>query len=394
MHTRVVGQLLLTLVLLPRAAFSQAPAPIPSSAGGALAARKQARALAVDDGAIELDGRLSEEVWLKATAITDFTQKEPVEGGAPTDAMDVRFVYDDTALYVGARMTARVERTIQAPLGLRDTSDQAEHILVSLDTFLDRRTAAVFGVTAAGVRLDRFHATDNEDSFDGGFDPVWEAKTTVDDDGWTAELWIPFSQLRFNPRAEQVWGLNVQRFRPTLDEEDYWIVIPRTERAWASRFGELRGIDSVQPSRRIELLPYVAGSSAITPASGDAQPVRRRRQPRVAGGRRPEDGPGPEPHARGDVQSRLRPGRGRSCRSQPDGVRDAVYGEAAVLPRRRVALQPRPSRTSITRGASARARSARRPATTSTIRRPARSSARPSSPDGCRRRPRSVSCPR
>ncbi len=272
MHTRVVGQLLLTLVLLPRAAFSQAPAPIPSSAGGALAARKQARALAVDDGAIELDGRLSEEVWLKATAITDFTQKEPVEGGAPSDAMDVRFVYDSTAIYVGARMTARVERTIQAPLGLRDTSDQAEHILVSLDTFLDRRTAAVFGVSAAGVRIDRFHATDNEDSFDSGFDPVWQARTSVDDDGWTAELWIPFSQLRFNPRAEQVWGLNVQRFRPTNNEEDYWIVIPRTERAWASRFGELRGIENVQPSRRIELLPYVAGSSAITPSSGDGNP--------------------------------------------------------------------------------------------------------------------------
>ena len=272
MHTRVVGQLLLTLVLLPRAAFSQAPAPIPSSAGGALAARKQARALAVDDGAIELDGRLSEEVWLKATAITDFTQKEPVEGGAPSDAMDVRFVYDSTAIYVGARMTARVERTIQAPLGLRDTSDQAEHILVSLDTFLDRRTAAVFGVSAAGVRIDRFHATDNEDSFDSGFDPVWQARTSVDDDGWTAELWIPFSQLRFNPRAEQVWGLNVQRFRPTNNEEDYWILVPRTERAWASRFGELRGIENVQPSRRIELLPYVAGSSAITPSSGDGNP--------------------------------------------------------------------------------------------------------------------------
>jgi hypothetical protein len=272
MPRRVLGQLLLTLLLFPRTALAQAPAPPIAAGGGAPAARKQARALPVEDGAIELDGRLSEEVWLKATPITDFTQKEPVEGAAPTDAMDVRFVYDSTAIYIGARMSARVAPAVQAPLGLRDTADQAEHILVSLDTFLDRRTAAVFGVSAAGVRIDRFHATDNEDSFDSGFDPVWQARTSADEHGWTAELWIPFSQLRFNPQAEQVWGLNVQRFRPTLDEEDYWIVIPRTERAWASRFGELRGIERVQPSRRIELLPYVAGSSTITPASGDGNP--------------------------------------------------------------------------------------------------------------------------
>jgi len=77
-------------------------------------------------------------------------------------------------------------------------------------------------------------------------------------------MWIPLSQLRFNARDEQVWGLNVQRFVPSNNEEDYWIAVPRTEKAWASRFGELRGIDGVRPPRRIELLPYVAGSSTLT----------------------------------------------------------------------------------------------------------------------------------
>jgi hypothetical protein len=226
--------------------------------------RKQARAARVPDGAIRLDGRLDEEAWLRADAVADFTQKEPTEGAEPTDAMEVRFVYDGSGLYVGARMHARRERSIQAPLSRRDNEGQAEHILVSLDTFLDRRTAAVFGVTAGGVRLDRFHATDNEDNFDESFDPVWEARTARDQDGWTAELWIPFSQLRFNPQSEQVWGLNIQRFRPTLKEEDYWVAVPRIERAWASRFGELRGIADVRPPRRIELLPYLAGRSTLT----------------------------------------------------------------------------------------------------------------------------------
>ena len=75
--------------------------------------------------------------------------------------MEVRFAYDGGAFYVGARMWARNATEIQAPLGRRDNTDQAEHILIALDTFLDRRTSVVLGVTASGVRLDRYHATDS-----------------------------------------------------------------------------------------------------------------------------------------------------------------------------------------------------------------------------------------
>ena len=127
----------------------------------------------------------------------------------------------------------------------------------------------VFGVTAAGVRLDRYHSSDNEDSFDAGFDPVWRAKTQVSGDQWTAELWIPFSQLRFNPQSIQTWGLNLFRFRPTLDEEDYWVLIPRTVRAWASRFGDLSGIANLVPPRRIEALPYVASDATFNGSQRD-----------------------------------------------------------------------------------------------------------------------------
>ncbi len=248
------------------AAASSAQSPINGAAD-----RKRATATRVANGAIRVDGRLDDEAWQKATPITDFVQKEPTEGAAPTDAMDVRLVYDDDVLYIGARMSSRDGR-IQAPLGRRDSTAQAEHILISFDTFLDRRTAVVFGVTAAGVRLDRYHSTDNEDSFDSGFDPVWRAETQVSADHWTAELWIPFSQLRFSPRTDQAWGLNVFRFRPTLDEEDYWILIPRTVRAWSSRFGVLSGIAGLVPPRRIEALPYIAGGSTLNADRDRANP--------------------------------------------------------------------------------------------------------------------------
>jgi hypothetical protein len=243
--------------------LAQAPGAFAQDVTG-VADRKAARAVAMGEGSIRLDGRLDDEPWLRAPAITDFTQKEPVEGDPPVDRMEVRFVYDDSALYVGARMFTTASRAVQAPLGRRDNGDQAEHIHVWLDTYLDRRSAAMFGVTASGVRLDRFHATDNETAFDAGFDPVWEARTSVGPEEWTAELWIPFSQLRFTPQADHTWGVNVRRFRPTIDEESYWVLVPRTERVFISRFGDLRGISGVRPTRRIELLPYVAGASTLT----------------------------------------------------------------------------------------------------------------------------------
>jgi hypothetical protein len=247
---RLAGVFVFLLIASPLVAQSQS------------SERKQATATRVPNGSIRLDGRLDDEVWQKATPITDFIQKEPDEGASPTDPMEVRLAFDDEAFYIGARMHSRDGR-IQAPLGRRDSTDQVEHILVAFDTFLDRRTAVVFGVTAAGVRIDRYHSSDNEDSFDSGFDPVWRAQTSVSADQWTAELWIPFSQLRFNPRTDLTWGLNLYRFRPTLNEADYWILIPRTVRAWSSRFGDVSGISGVVPPRRVEALPYIAGGSTV-----------------------------------------------------------------------------------------------------------------------------------
>ena len=120
--------------------------------------RKQARAVRVQLAPINVDGRLDDAAWRDVPPVTEFVQKEPVEGAPPTDRMDVRFAYDDDALYVGARMYS--DAPIQAPMGRRDEGEQAEHLLVSLDTYLDRRTSSTFGMTATGVRLDRYYASD------------------------------------------------------------------------------------------------------------------------------------------------------------------------------------------------------------------------------------------
>lgn len=235
---------------------------------GATTPRKQARASRIAQGAIRLDGRLDDAGWRAAEALVDFTQAEPTEGAPPTDRMEVFFVYDETALWIGARMFS-TRGAVQAPMSRRDDGAQAEYLQIELDTYLDRRTAYMFGVTASGVRLDHFHPSDNENDADAQFDPVWEAKTAIGDDGWTAELWLPFSQLRFNDVPERVFGLNVKRWRPDLNEEDYWVIVGRTQSGWSSRFGDLRGIEGVHPRARLEVLPYVASSSVTT---GDRDP--------------------------------------------------------------------------------------------------------------------------
>jgi hypothetical protein len=232
---------------------------------------QQTTAVRVPSNSVRVDGRLDEDFWSEVPPIVDFVQKEPVEGAAPTERTEIRFVYDDEALYVGARMHSSGGRAaIQAPLGRRDSGELAEYVLISLDTYLDRRTAYSFGVTAAGVRLDHYHGSDNEAAVDRGFDPVWRARVTIDDTGWTAEMWIPLSQLRYNNVGGQTWGLNVQRWIPSKNESDYWVAVPRTERAWASRFGELRGIQAGDLGRRVELLPYATTGSS---RNGDRDPA-------------------------------------------------------------------------------------------------------------------------
>lgn len=256
MNRELSGVVLVVLSAVPGSVAAQP---------GETANGKQAVALQVPAGSVRVDGRLDEAAWLRATPVTDFVQAEPEEGAPPTDPMDVRFLYDEDALLVGARMRSRSPADIQAPMSRRDESvGQAEHIFISLDTYLDRRTAYTFGVTAAGVRFDHYHASDNRSRPDRGFDPVWEARVSVDDQGWVAELRIPFNQLRFTASDTQVWGLNIYRAVPSRNEEVYWSLVRRTERVWASRFGELRGILGVRPTRRLELLPYVASSSMVT----------------------------------------------------------------------------------------------------------------------------------
>ncbi|MCB0712011.1 MAG: carbohydrate binding family 9 domain-containing protein [Ignavibacteriae bacterium] len=224
---------------------------------------KLVEALPLGDEEPDVDGKLDDPLWKRARGITDFRQKDPIEFADPSNRTEVLFAYDQDNLYVAATMWIESSDDLSKIVTRRDNSGATDRIIISLDTYRDRRTAYSFSVTAAGVRTDYYHGSDSEYDRDYSFDPVWEAKTWVGTDRWTAEIRIPFSQLRFNDINEQVWGLNINRYMPQRKEDLYWIVVPKDETGWSSRMGELRGIRGVHPSTRVELLPYVAAGATL-----------------------------------------------------------------------------------------------------------------------------------
>ena len=214
---------------------------------------------------ISVDGQLDDAAWRRARFISDFEQKEPVQFAIPDERTEVAFMYDDQALYVALRMHSKDPSRIARDVTRRDQYGNSEHIVISLDPFYDRRTAYSFSITAGGVRRDYYHPRDSEDfgNRDFTYDPVWEARARIDSTGWTAEMRIPFTQLRMNTLDRQQWGLNINRWIPQRNEDDYWVVVPRDQTGFASRFGTLEGLDSIPAARQVELLPYVAANADV-----------------------------------------------------------------------------------------------------------------------------------
>ncbi len=227
------------------------------------APRTQLQATPIESASLHLDGRLDDPVWKSATWTTDFAQKEPVENGVPSVNTAVAIAWDDDAVYVGARMYCEHPESLAMYLDRHDNQGPAEQFIVSFDSYHDHRTAYGFGVNVAGVRFDRYNLSDSEGDRDYSYNPVWDAKTARDSVSWTCEMRIPFSQLRFNDIPEQVWGVQFNRWIPSRFEDIFWVVVPKNSTGFSSWFGEMHGIHDVKPSRRLELMPYVASNAGI-----------------------------------------------------------------------------------------------------------------------------------
>ena len=219
----------------------------------------RARAIRVNGG-IALDGVLEEAAWSSAPPIEDFIQTLPLEGDPVSERTQVRIVYDDNAVYVGALLADRSPVTTR--LARRDAGLGDSDVLVVLfDSYHDHETAYRFWTNPSGVKGDAIVTGNGTGRGDASWDPVWEVATQVTAVGWTAEMRIPFSQLRFSTAEVQEWGIQIERIIRRLQENLVFAFTPKLEQGGVPRYGHLEGIRGIDSGRRLELLPYVAGQA-------------------------------------------------------------------------------------------------------------------------------------
>jgi hypothetical protein len=206
---------------------------------------------------------MDEPAWAQAPVFTSFRQTFPNEGAPPSERTELRVLYDDTYVYLGLVCHDSRPELINRRLGRRDNPPASDMVTVMLDPLFERRTAYAFSVNAGGVLRDGLYS--QETQFSADWDAVWEGSAAPHPSGWSAELRIPLSALRFSLADEQLWGFNLRRELARTRELIDSSIIPRNANALVSRLGTLEGLEGLTPKRSLDLTPYLAARGVLRP---------------------------------------------------------------------------------------------------------------------------------
>ena len=222
---------------------------------------------------IQLDGKPDEAVWKRAVHIKNFTQRELNIGEPATERTEVAILYTAKTLYIGFWGYDRNPQKIIAREMKRDFDWGGEdNFEVIIDTYNDDRNGFLFAINPNAARADA-QVLNNGESFNKFWNGVWDAKTTITDEGWFAEIAIPFSTLKFPSDAqEQIWGINFERNIRRKREQLLWQGWSRdSELELLNRAGTLAGLDSIVSKDFIEIKPYTIGGGEFTPGQEEGQ---------------------------------------------------------------------------------------------------------------------------
>lgn len=205
-----------------------------------------------------VDGRLEDPAWAGAAIVSDFREKEPVEGREATETTRVRIVYDQATLYVGVELLDREPAQIRASELRRDNSLESDDTFaVLLDSHHDHRNAFLFRINPRGTRYDGIIRNENR-NINSDWDEQWTAAATLTERGWVAEIAIPFKILRFSGAKDQRWGINFERIIKRKNESAYWSGWDRNFAFYhVSQAGHLAGLSDIKQIERLRLRPYV-----------------------------------------------------------------------------------------------------------------------------------------
>ena len=207
-----------------------------------------------------IDGRLDEDFWKQGTWTADFVQVQPYERQASPSPTRAKLFYDDRYIYVGIYCKDAAPEQMNRFIGNRDDNSLGDLVSIAFDTYHDYRAAPEFNLNLGGNKTDLI-VTDKLE-VNKSWNAVWEGRTFINkaDSSWTAELRIPFSQLRYNQfSADGTWGLHIRRILRRNNEVQNWSMIPLKNNGHVFSFGNMSGMDSLPKPKGIEFLPYVMG---------------------------------------------------------------------------------------------------------------------------------------
>lgn len=205
-----------------------------------------------------IDGVLKDSVWAKAEIAKDFVMFNPGDGDPePSEQKtEVKILYDDQAIYVGAYLYDSEPDKILRQLSERDNLGTADFFAVSINPNNDGQNQFEFFVTAAGTQMDAQVSPVNGEDF--SWSEVWFSKISYDDKGWYVEMKIPYAALRFPKAEEQVWGLNFHRRIENKREQYSWNYIDKSKGLITQYDGVLNGIKDVKPPVRLSFAPFTS----------------------------------------------------------------------------------------------------------------------------------------
>jgi hypothetical protein len=204
----------------------------------------------------QIDGYINDPAWDQvAWGGGDFRQLNPDKGKPATVQTKFKILYDAKNLYVAFKNYDPEPAKIMSRMSRRD-GFEGDWVEINIDSYYDKRTAFSFTSSVSGVKGDEYVSNNGED-WDSSWDPIWYMKTSIDAEGWVAEVRIPLSQLRFADKPELTWGFQITRLFFRNQERSVWQYIPPDTSGWVHLFADLKGIKGVRPQKQLEIQPYL-----------------------------------------------------------------------------------------------------------------------------------------
>lgn len=226
------------------------------------------------DQPVKIDGILNEDAWKTIEPQNGFKTYQPVSGKPASQQTDIRIAYDNSSIYIGAILhdsSHLIRRQYCSRDGIYTAGYRidADYLVLGFDTYLDKQNAFIFLITASGVQCDA-RETQNSSTgfkFDASWDAVWESKVSITENGWVAEVRIPYSALRFSGKDIQDWGFNAGRMIRRHNEVSTWSPQDINVGGDVNQWGTISGLKGLTPPLRLSFLPYLSGGVTVSPTN-------------------------------------------------------------------------------------------------------------------------------